>query len=288
MSDIIIRATGKRAPLRFVLVSIKNTMNEIGAKHNAQNFALKLMAETAAASLLLSSGLKFPGTVSLRIDIDGDLRLAQADSTPQGLLRAMVQQEDIARLGANEPLLTPQKLSVIKLNEKSQRVKESMVEAPSMQMGENLTAYMLQSEQTKSTTGILADFSKENSRKLNFAIGFLIEAYPDAEARDLEIMNAAVRNLPNLKDFYDGSEYKIHDLLDGLRGSYEIDIVKEVVPQAYCPCSKEKVLASLEGLHDCEIRDIRQKDETLDVVCDFCRAHYAVKSNELRSLATMR
>jgi len=46
------------------------------------------MAEVSVASLLLSSGLKFPGTVSLRVDMDGDLRFAQADSTPQGLIRA--------------------------------------------------------------------------------------------------------------------------------------------------------------------------------------------------------
>jgi len=281
MPDIIIRATGKSIPLRFVLVSIKNAMNEIGEKHMAKNFALKLMAETAAASLLLSSGLKFPGTVNLRMDLDGDLRLAQADSTPQGLLRAMIPQDDLQRVGANEPLLIPQKLTVIKLNEKAQRVKESIVEAASVQMGGNLTAYLRQSEQTKSAAGILAGVSEENFSKLDFAIGFLIEAYPEAATKDLEIMDAVVRSLPNLRDFYNGGKYKIHDLLDELRGPYSIEIVKEVVPQAYCPCSLERVIASLSSLHECEKKDLKQKDEVLEVVCDFCRAKYEVKAGEI-------
>jgi molecular chaperone Hsp33 len=284
MPDIIIRATGKYAPLRFVLISIKDAMNEIGSKHGAKSYALKFMAETAAASLLLSSGLKFPGTVSLRMDMDGDLRFAQADSTPQGLLRAMIPQDDLLSLGANEPLAIPQKMSVVKLNEKSQRVRESIVEAPSAQMGVNLTAYMHQSEQTKSAAGILAEFSEEDCCKLDFAIGFLVEAYPDADTRDLEIMDAVVRNLPNLKNFYNGGEYKIRDLADELRGPYDIEIVKEAVPQAYCPCSHSKVIASLSSLHECEIKDIKQKNEILDVVCDFCRTHYAVTPNELREL----
>jgi len=281
MPDIIIRATGTRAPLRFVLVSIRDAMNEIGEKHEAKNFALKFMAETAAASLLLSSGLKFPGTVNLRMDLDGDLRLAQADSTPQGLLRAMIPREDLQRIGTNEPLITPQKLTVIKLNEKAQRVKESIVEAPSVQMGVNLTAYLHQSEQTKSAAGVLAGISEENSSKLDFAMGFLVEAYPEAAANDLEIMDTVVRSLPSLRDFYNGGEYKIHDLLDELRGPYNIEVIKEAVPRAYCPCSRERVIASLSSLHECEKRDLKQKDEILEVVCDFCRARYEVKGEEI-------
>jgi molecular chaperone Hsp33 len=281
MSDIIIRATGKHAPLRFVLVSIKDAMNEIGSKHNAKNYALQFMAELSVASLLLSSGLKFPGTLSLRIDMDGDLRFAQADSTPQGLVRAMIPQSDLQKIGADEPLITPQKISVIQLNEKAQRVRESLVEAPSVRMGLNLAAYLHQSEQTKSATGILAEFSEKDSGKLNFAAGFLVEAYPDAKARDLEIMDAVIRNLPDLRNFYNGSEYKIKDLADELRGPYDIEVVKEVIPQVYCPCNRERIMASLSGLHECEIRDIKQKNEVLDVVCEFCRTHYAVAPNEL-------
>jgi len=280
MPDIIIRATGKHAPLRFVLVSIKDAMNEIGAKHEAKGFALEFMAETAAASLLLSSGLKFPGTVSLRMDVDGDLSFVQADSTPQGLLRAMIPQDDLQRIGANEPLITPQKLTAIQLNEKSQRVKESIVEAPSAQMGVNLTAYLRQSEQTKSAAGILAKTSEENFSELDFAMGFLVEAYPNAETKELEIMDSVVRNLPSLKTFYDG-EYNILNLLDELRGPYEVEIIKEIIPRVYCPCSRARVLTSLSSLHACEVRDIRQKNEVLDVVCDFCRTHYEVKPSEL-------
>jgi molecular chaperone Hsp33 len=284
MLDIIIRATGKRAPLRFVLVSIANAMNEIGAKHGAKNYALKIMAETSVASILLSSGLKFPGTVSLRIDMSGDLSFAQADSTPQGLVRAMIPQDELQSLGANEPFITPQQLSVIKLNEKAQRVKESIIEAKNAQMGVNLTAYLHQSEQTKSAAGILAQFSKENSGKLDFAMGFLVEAYPDAEKRELEIMDAVVRTLPSLKTFYNGSEYRIKDLADCLRGPYDIEIIKEDTPKAYCPCSRSRVMTSLSALRASEIKDIKQKKEILDVVCDFCRTHYAVTPDELAKL----
>jgi len=247
MSDVIIRATGTHAPLRFVLVSIKNTITEIGEKHKAKGDALKSMAETAVASLLLSSGLKFPGTLCLRVD-------AQADSTPQGLIRA--------KPGTG----TQQTMTVITLNEKSQRIKESIIEAPSKQMGVNLTAYLMQSEQTKSAAGIYSD------------MGFLVEAYPDASPKDLEIMDAVVRTLPPLKSFKN-----VRELLDQLRGPYEVEIVKEITPQAYCPCSLERVVTSLLSLHESEKKDMLEKGEDLDIVCDFCQTHYCVSPQSVFS-----
>ncbi|MCL2283745.1 MAG: Hsp33 family molecular chaperone HslO [Fibromonadales bacterium] len=246
MGDVIIRATGTHAPFRFVLVSAKNTIAEIGKKHEATGNALKFMAETSVASLLLSSGLKFPGTICLKAD-------AEADSTPQGLLRA--------KPGTGN---APQKMTVIALNEKAQRIKESIIEAPSAQMGVNLAAYLRQSEQTKSATGIFFD------------IGFLIEAYPDATAKDLEIMDAVVRTLPPLKNFTD-----VRELLDQLRGPYEAQIIKEITPQAYCPCSRERVLASIKSLHESEKKELAQKGEALEVVCDFCKTRYEVLPVEL-------
>lgn len=281
MSDIIIRATGERAPLRFVLISLKNVMNEIGAKHNAKNFALKFMAETSIASLLLSSTLKFPGTVSLKLDSTGDIQFVQADSTPQGLVRAMIPQKDLQKIGLKEPLITPHQLVVIKRNENGERIKESIVEAPSEQMGVNLTVYLHQSEQTKSAAGILAGVSEKSPSKLDFAIGFLLEAYPNAEVKDLEIMDAVIRSLPDLKSFYKNGEYKTQELLDILRGPYEIKIIKEIEPKAYCPCSHAKVIASLEKLPKSEIKDIKQENEVLNVVCEFCRTNYKISPSEL-------
>ncbi|MBR6317039.1 MAG: Hsp33 family molecular chaperone HslO, partial [Fibrobacter sp.] len=85
--DRIIRATGKKAPFRLIVVDLTATMNEIGKKHNAQGFALKLLAENSIASIFLSASLKFPGTVSFTTRFSGEITLVQSDSTPQGLVR---------------------------------------------------------------------------------------------------------------------------------------------------------------------------------------------------------
>src|SRR5688572_17048728 len=98
VKDRIIRATGEVAELRFVLVDLTASANAVADLHGAQAFARILLGETMAASLLLASGLKTNGTVQVKFQFSGDFSYATADSTPMGLIRAMVPQEDIRKL----------------------------------------------------------------------------------------------------------------------------------------------------------------------------------------------
>ena len=282
--DRIIRATGKKTPFRLVVVDLTATMNEIGKFHNAQGFALKLLAENSIASIFLSASLKFPGTVSLTTRFSGEITRIQSDSTPQGLVRAMIPQPELEAVGGNEPALLPQSVSVVKLNELGKRVHESIIEAPSVSMGQNLATYLLQSEQIRSAVGIEAAFNKEDPSKLDYAAGFYIEAFPDLEDKDINLIEVIVQNLPKFKDMNTPEGYNLDELLDQLRGPYEIDIVKEIDPKPYCPCSRERTVATLATLPLKDLKELEAEGKDLEVICDFCRTKYQVTVADLRDL----
>ncbi len=282
--DRIIRATGKKTPFRLVVVDLTATMNEIGKFHNAQGFALKLLAENSIASIFLSASLKFPGTVSLTTRFSGEITRIQSDSTPQGLVRAMIPQPELEAVGGNEPALLPQSVSVVKLNELGKRVHESIIEAPSVSMGQNLATYLLQSEQIRSAVGIEAAFNKEDPSKLDYAAGFYIEAFPDLEDKDINLIEVIVQNLPKFKDMNTPEGYNLDELLDQLRGPYEIDIVKEIDPKPYCPCSRERTVATLATLPLKDLKELEAEGKDLEVICDFCRTKYQVTVADLRDI----
>ena len=282
--DRIIRATGKKTPFRLVVVDLTATMNEIGKFHNAQGFALKLLAENSIASIFLSASLKFPGTVSLTTRFSGEITRIQSDSTPQGLVRAMIPQPELEAVGGNEPALLPQSVSVVKLNELGKRVHESIIEAPSVSMGQNLATYLLQSEQIRSAVGIEAAFNKEDPSKLDYAAGFYIEAFPDLEDKDINLIEVIVQNLPKFKYMNTPEGYNLDDLLDQLRGPYEIDIVKEIDPKPYCPCSRERTVATLATLPLKDLKELEAEGRDLEVICDFCRTKYQVTVADLRDI----
>ncbi|MCQ2120761.1 MAG: Hsp33 family molecular chaperone HslO [Fibrobacter sp.] len=282
--DRIVRATGQKTPFRMIVVDLTATMNEIGSKHNAKGYMLKLLAENTIASIFLSSGLKFPGTVKFTTKFSGEISSIQSDSTPMGLVRAMVPQAELQAVGANEPAIAPQNIEVLKLNEFGKRVHESIIEAPSISMGQNLATYLLQSEQIRSAVGIEADFNKEDPSKLDYAAGFYVEAFPGLEDKDIAILEQIVLNLPKFKDIHKAEGFDSDELLDQLRGPYDIEIIREIEPKAYCPCSKDRMVATLATLPLADLNDLRKDGKNLDVVCDFCRKNYTITTQDLDDL----
>ncbi|MCQ2061365.1 MAG: Hsp33 family molecular chaperone HslO [Fibrobacter sp.] len=282
--DRIVRATGQKTPFRMIVVDLTATMNEIGSKHNAKGYMLKLLAENTIASIFLSSGLKFPGTVKFTTKFSGEISSIQSDSTPMGLVRAMVPQAELQAVGANEPAIAPQNIEVLKLNEFGKRVHESIIEAPSISMGQNLATYLLQSEQIRSAVGIEADFNKEDPSKLDYAAGFYVEAFPGLEDKDIAILEQIVLNLPKFKDMHKAEGFDSDELLDQLRGPYDIEIIREIEPKAYCPCSKDRMVATLATLPLADLNDLRKDGKNLDVVCDFCRKNYTITTQDLDDL----
>lgn len=286
--DRLIRATGAHVPFRLVLADITRSAEEIGKMHGASTQALKLLAETSIASLFLSSGLKFPGTVCVKISFSGDISFVEADSTPQGLLRAMIPQSDILASKEFEPALSPQHFQVVTLDERGKRASESIIEAVSESMGRNLSVFMLQSAQTRSAVGIEARVNKENPEKLDYAVGFYLEPYADIADDELSVLEKQIAKLPAFAEFYDGKAYNLDALMQAISGEYPTTIVREIEPRPYCPCSKIRSLATLGSIPTEDLEDLLEEGKDLELVCDFCRSKYIVTPDEIREILTER
>lgn len=282
--DLIIRATGKTTPLRFIVADLTETMNAIGKWHNAEAWCLVQMAETAIAANFLATSLKFAGTVSLRADFSGDLSMVQADATPMGLVRASIPQDEIKKAGDFELMLIPQKMHVRKFNEHAKQISEGITEMVNHRMSQNLAAYLMQSEQLRTAVGIDAKPDPDHPDRLLYAIGFYLEAFPDAQEKELIIMEEVVRHLPPLESFYNGTEYRLHDLLDQMAGPVDFQIHREIAPQPYCPCDKARSLASLASLDSNTLHEMIESGEDLEIVCDFCRSRYLVPVDEITDI----
>lgn len=286
--DRLIRATGKHVPFRLVLVDFTRGAEEIGQKHGASSEALKLLAETSIASLILSSGLKFAGTVCVRVTFDGDITFAEADSTPMGLVRAMIPQSEIQQNKKYEPALSPQRFEVVTLNEKGKRASESIIEAVSESMGRNLSVFMYQSAQTRSAVGIEARLNAADPTKLDYAIGFYLEPFADISDEELSALEGQIAKLPTLSEFFDGNRYNLNALMGAISGDYPVTVVREIAPRPYCPCSKVRSLSTLASIPSEDLQELVQDGKNIELVCDFCRNKYIVTPDEIQDILNDR
>lgn len=284
MPDRIIRATGEVAELRFVLVDATEAANAICGYHGAHAFARILLGETVVSSLLLAAGLKGNGTVQVKFRFSGDFSLAAADATPMGLVRGMIPAEDIRRIGDFEPLLSPQTMSVRKLDAGGAALSEGIVEMPSDKIGPCTAFYLLQSEQTRSAVGVMARPDAAGGR-LEFCGGFLAEALPDADAKTLAILEQVVKDMPPMEAYRkEGGGLDLERMLADLAGPFRYTIHREIEVLPFCPCSEAGVMKALSGMPREELEEVAIREETLELHCDYCRKRYLATPGMVRGL----
>ena len=240
MKETIIRATGETVPLRYVVVSLKGAMDEIGGYHGAQGWMLERMAECAIASFFLSSSLKCAGALSLITYWNGEVSRVESDTTPMGLVRARVIHDEVVALGSRTPDATPVRMETRRFDENGKILAHSVVDMGKASIARNLAVYLLQSEQVRSAVGIRAEADPDDPSRLKYAAGWMIEAFPDCDAASLAKAEEVARNLPGFDAFltpegfdeqrgaqatcefcrktYDFDEDELSEMLAGLEG----------------------------------------------------------------------
>jgi len=295
--DRILRATGEKVEIRFVLVDATLAADWIADRHGARGYARQLLGEAAAGALLLASGLKWPGTVQLRFSLSGDINKLAADATPLGLVRAMIPQEELERTGSFEPMVLPRSLTVRKLDKEGQVLSEGVVEMVSSEISASLMHYLHQSEQTKSLVRVVA-VCDDSGERLRFCGGFLMEAFPGV----LDEHWIPVTHIAESLDFGDfirpvkheesggdgkGGEHEGLDLsrlFATLTAPFPAQIHQEFGVEHFCPCSEKGVLQALTGLGRDELESMYLGGEDVEVFCEFCRKRYVVEAEKLKGL----
>ncbi len=284
MPDRIIRATGEIAELRFVLLDATESANAICGYHGAHSFARVLLGESIASALLLASGLKSNGTVQVKFQFSGDVSMVTADATPMGLVRGMIPVEEIKAIGDFEPLLSPQTMSVRKLDDRGLSLSEGIVEMASENIGPSTAYYLLQSEQTKSAVGIKAK-SNPGGATLEFCGAFLVEAFPKADEKTLAIMEQVVRGMPTMETYHrPGRGLDLEAMLSDLAGPFRYTVHREMEILPFCPCSEAGMLKAISGLGREELEELFLRQEIMELHCDYCRKRYLATPAHIRGV----
>ncbi|HEX2613041.1 MAG TPA: Hsp33 family molecular chaperone HslO [Fibrobacteria bacterium] len=278
--DRIVRATSDGAGCRLVVVDATRAANSISAGHEAGGYAAQLLGEASAGALLIASGLKGPGTVQLRFALSGDISRLAADATPFGLVRAMIPREEVLRTGSFEPMVLPQTMRVIKLDQDGGRLSEGIVEMASSDLSESLTHYLRQSEQGASVARVSATWDTEAGR-LRHAGGILMEMFPGYTEKNRLALEERVKAVDFTAHRREGSEGLDLDSLMAFFGDFGLKVHKEFEIEPFCPCSEEGVLRALSSLGREGLESLFLEGAEAELFCEFCRKRYVVGQAKL-------
>lgn len=290
MADQLIRATAADGGIRAVGVITTRLTEEARQRHRLSYVATAALGRTMSAGLLLASSMKrAESRVNVRIRGNGPLGGILVDAGLDGTVRGYVDNPSI-ELPPN-----PQgKLDVGGAVGRDGYVYvvrdvgygypySSTVEIVSGEIGDDLTHYLVTSEQTPSAL-LLGVFVGEKG--VTAAGGLLLQVLPKA-ARDealVELLEARLAQLSGFTPLLRAGK-TLPQIMEDLLGDMGLEILPESqLVRFHCRCSRSRMMGALKLLGADELQDMIEKDDGAEATCQFCNEVYHASSDDLASL----
>lgn len=290
MADQLIRATAADGGIRAVGVITTRLTEEARQRHKLSYVATAALGRTMTAGLLLSSSMKrMESRINLRIRGNGPLGVVMVDAGPDGTVRGYVENPsvelppnargklDVGRAVGHEGFL------YVVRDFGFGYPYSSTVELVSGEIGEDITHYLVNSEQTPSAlvVGVFVE-----GKGVTAAGGLLVQVLPKA-ARDEALVEKLESRIAALSGFTPllQAGKSLNQMFEELMGDMDLKIFPErQMVRFHCGCSFDRLLGALKMLGEVELRDMIEKDDGAEATCHFCGEVYQASSNHLEQL----
>ena len=266
MTDSLTRFVFEHAPVKGGVVQMTETWRTI-QQHADYPAPLKnVLGELLAAAALLTSGIKFDGSLVLQLHGTGPVKLIVVEATSQHTLRATAKWDGELKattlaglLGRGRFVMTLDQSKAGKQNY------QGIVPLEGQSVADILTHYMESSEQLETRIYLAAGDDTVG--------GMLLQKLPDKAAEDNDMWNR-VGHLAGTLTAGELLKLSANDIL--LRLFHEETLRRfDQEPLSFCcTCNQENVGSMLKLLGRNEVESILAEQGQIEVRCEFCDSLY--------------
>lgn len=285
--DRILRATAADDFVKMSAISAKDIVERARNIHNCTPTTAAALGRTLCGASMLGNLLKEEnGSLTVRINGGGPCGSIIAVSDSQGNVRGYVQNPSV-----DLPLRNDGKLDVggavgkdgFFTVSRDIGLREPYIGSTQLVSGEiaeDLTAYMLESEQIPAACGLGVLIDTDLSVKA--AGGFIVQLMPGAPEQYIDILEENIFMMDQLTTILaeDGLEEVFSQVLKGM----EYHLVQEDEVEYRCYCSRERVQEAVAGVGKAELEDMISCGETISVSCQFCDTVYEFTPDDLKNI----
>ncbi|MFW6287350.1 MAG: Hsp33 family molecular chaperone HslO [bacterium] len=286
MKDYLIRVITTNKEVRALALRSTKLVEKARKSHNTTPVATAALGRAMSGALLMGSMIKSGEEVGLIIEGDGPLKRIVVEANQKGLVRGYVANPNIEmKLNQYGKLdvasaIGRGTLKIIK-NKLLKEPYESTIPLVSSEIGDDLTYYFTQSEQTPSAVGlgVLVD----TNLSVKAAGGFIIQLLPDAQESTIIKLEENLKEINTVSRLIEDGKSP-EELLEKVLAGFEFKVMARKDIQFQCKCDRERIGVLLMSLDDEEIEDILEKDGKVEVKCHFCNENYSFSTRDIESL----
>ncbi|MGM9592693.1 MAG: Hsp33 family molecular chaperone HslO [Oscillospiraceae bacterium] len=285
--DRILRATAGNGYIKMSAVSARDTVQRAKDIHGCTPTTAAALGRTLCAASMLGNLLKEDdGSLTVRINGGGPIGSVIAVSDSMGRVRGYVTDPSV-----DLPLRSDGKLDVGGAVGRDGMITVSRdiglrepyigsTQLVSGEIAEDLTAYMLESEQIPAACGLGVLIDTDLSVKS--AGGFIVQLMPGAPEEYIDLLEENIFMMDQLTTVLaeDGLEAVFEQVLKGL----EHHMVGEDEIGYRCYCSRDRVGQALLGVGRDELQNMIAEGKPVEVSCQFCDTVYSFSPVDMKIL----
>jgi len=286
MKDHYIRAISVSGGIRVLACATTQLAGQICAMQKASATVSIALGRGLAAGALMGGLLKGGQSVALKFEGNGPLEKMIIEAEGDGAVRGCVGNPSAEAEPLDGKWNVPGVLgragflTVAKDSGAGGEPYRGMVQLQSSEIGDDLAAYLAESEQTPSAVGV--GVSLDASGKIEICGGFLVQVLPRADDSEIDAVMERIGRLEQVSALLAASG------TDGLLGAVMGDIpynrleTRELFFR--CGCSRSKVEQALYSLGSGGVGEILANEGFAEVTCEFCRQGYRFEKEELTQI----
>ena len=288
MSDYLVRGMSMDGFVKVAAIRSTELVQRGASIHKTTPNATAAFGRALTAASMMGNMQKVEnGSMTLQIRGGGPIGTITVVSDAVGNVRGCVTEANVplaekypGKLDVGATVGTDGTLTVIRdLQMKEPYI--GSVQLVSGEIGDDVTAYFVQSEQvpTACALGVLVD--RDHSVKV--AGGYLIQLLPGAPDEIIDKLEAGIQRAGAVTPMLEQGMTP-EDILGQVCGDLGV-VFMETVPVAYkCYCSRDRVEQALISLGREELGDIVQDGKAFPVECQFCDTVYTFTPEAIQAL----
>ena len=240
-----------------------------------------------AASMMGNMQKVENGSMTLQIRGGGPIGTITCVSDPEGNVRGCVTDGNVplvekypGKLDVGATVGTDGTLTVIRdLQMKEPYI--GSVPLVSGEIGDDVTAYFAQSEQTPTACalGVLVD----TDCSVKVAGGYLLQLLPGAPDEVIDTLEKGIRNAGAVTAMLEEG-LTPEDILGRVVGDLGVVFMETTEVSYKCYCSRQRVTKALISLGKEELMEIAEEEKSFPVECQFCDEIYTFTPGDIRRL----
>ncbi len=286
MTDILHRTISDSGKVFGLACNTTHLVNEACRRHDTGPTAAAALGRALTGAILLAALLKDGQSVRLKFEGNGPFKKIITEAGYDGWSRGYVANPradiplnnglvDVASGLGRAGFLTVSK--DIGLEQQYQGITQLYTS----EIGEDIAFYLLESEQTPSVVALSVQLHP--SGIIEAAGGYLIQALPPVEESLLATIEQQTKKLPSLSSHLAAGKSAAEIL-----ATVFCDIphhTTATTPLRYqCSCTQEKMKAALCSLGYGELQELKENQEGIEIICEFCRDRYSFDTQEIAAL----